>query len=64
MIIAVVSAIAESVKLGREAAAAQLEEIAEKIRAGQLIPDAAFAQAKDDVDRFDGWSSGATEEVE
>lgn len=58
LIVAVISAIAKSIDIGREAAAAKLEEIAAKIRSGALIPDDAFAQAQADVDRIDDIVAG------
>lgn len=53
IIVALISGIAKSIELGREAAADTLEQLATKIRAGALIPDDAFYQAQADLDRFD-----------
>jgi len=38
---------------GREALAVELEQLAARVRAGELIPDAAFEQAVRDRTRFE-----------
>ena len=46
LIVDLVTALVKVIKITREALAADLEEIAGKIRGGALIPDAAFEKAK------------------
>lgn len=46
LIVTFLNALARAYELGREAFAAKLEDIAAGIRAGELIPDAAFERAK------------------
>lgn len=46
VIVDVITGIVKLVKTSREALAATLEEIADKVRNGALIPDAAFKRAK------------------
>ena len=53
LIIGAIEAVALAIQMTREAAANTLEELAEKVRKGELIPDEAFAQAEEDLERFD-----------
>ena len=48
-----IEAIARSVRVSREAMAATLEEIAVKVRAGDLIPEEAFAKSLERLEEFD-----------
>lgn len=46
LIVDIITALVKVAKTTREALAADLEEIAAKLRAGALIPDEAFAKGK------------------
>ncbi len=52
LIVPIIEAIARVVNITREALAKSLEEMAADIRAGKLIPDDAFEQAKKDQARI------------
>lgn len=50
LIVDIISGLVKVIKTSREALAADLEKIAEDLRAGKLIPDEAFEKAKATLD--------------
>lgn len=53
ILITLLEAAAKIIGVSREAFAAKLEQVAQDIRAGKLIPDEAFERAKEDADLLD-----------